>query len=617
MTEKHTTTDNLASQHTCFVQDVESVFERGPSRLVSYSESYEALSEVLSRVPAMDMEDGTFCAHEQSLQKLRHLEGELRKLRDAEQDILSLLSMAAVLYPDPTERVLFAIRHASVLLRKGSVREAVDVLGHAESTLLSDSVRHPDELWVMIAHQYAELGRWNLSEQAHGNIVGRDHRNESLCFRIAAMLGHAADGIDQLVHLLEDDPERISTMQSYIIDQFSTAETYGSACEFIRHVPDVHERDLLLSHLALMLTTNGAYPESLSIVDEIHGDGETLTTLAAMADAWAVQGCKTKVKDLCERALKVIDRASLTEGCYDMDRVYASLYTAYAYLEPGVPKGMLLEMITSPERLRMARAVAEVYRNTEWSSDTILHIVSSQESGQGEQEKTLGEEELLTICIAMAHYGKTDQMLSLIDAMMSGRDAIRFLLTLIDRTESISREHESRDSRTRILHVLGERLSREDLITHQTLRLYRMFVSRLVKSTRFEEAVTVLEHVKDTYERLSLTRDKKRHRRAAEVYDTFFITYTAGLLSIIISAGERGTEEGFLISHRALLQLNTTQRFSLGVLAYLTVWAERETEQDSLLPTLMRYLVIAMRPPQEFWSCFQADDILAGFSVLQ
>ena len=221
MREQYTSTDNLASQHTRFMQDIESVFERGPSRLVSYSESSEALSEVLSRVPATDMEDGTFCAQEESLQKLRYMEGELRELRDAEQDILSLLSMAAVLFPDPTERVLFAIRIASLLLQKGMEREAVDVLEHAESTLLSDSVRHPDGLWVMIAHQYAELTRWNLSEQAHGNIVSVDHRNESLCFRIAAMLGHSADGIDRLVHLLEDHPERLTTMQSFVIEQFS------------------------------------------------------------------------------------------------------------------------------------------------------------------------------------------------------------------------------------------------------------------------------------------------------------------------------------------------------------------------------------------------------------
>ncbi|MBN2860152.1 MAG: hypothetical protein JXK93_07825 [Sphaerochaetaceae bacterium] len=617
MTEKQLTTDNLASQHTRFVQDIESVFERGPSILVSYSDSYEALSEALARVPAMDIEDGTFCVQGLSLQELRKVEGELRELRDAEQDILSTLSMAAVLYPDSTERVLFAIRIASLLLRRGLVKEAVDVLDHAGSTLLSDTVRHPDELWVMIAHQYAELGRWDLSERAHGNIASRYHRNESLCFRIAAMLRHSADGIDQLVNRLEDDPERISTMQSFIIDQFSTAETYGSACEFIRHVPDAHERDLLLSHLAIMLTTNGAYHEALSVVDEIHGDGATLTTLSALADAWVLQGSKTKVRDLCARALQVLERNKVTEGSEDMDRVYAALYSAYAYLEPDVPRETLLEMIASPERARTARAVGEVHRSPEWSSDTVLHIVSSQEPGQGEQEKPLGEEELLTICIAMSHCERTDQMLSLIDAVLTGQDAIRFLLTLIDRIESISQEHEGGDSRSRLFRALRERLSREDLITEQTLRLYRMFVSRLVRSSRFEEAFTVLEHVKDTYERLSLTREKKRHRRAAEVYHVFFITYTAGLLSIIISAGERGTEEGFLISERALLLLSDTQRFSLGVLAYLTVWTESSREQDALPLNLMRYLVITMKPSREFWSRFQADDILAGFSVFQ
>ena len=124
----------------------------------------------------------------------------------------------------------------------------------------------------------------------------------------------------------------------------------------------------------------------------------------------------------------------------------------------------------------------------------------------------------------------------------------------------------------------------------------------------------MLEHAKDTYERLSLTRDKKQHRRAAEVYESFFNIYTDGLLSMIISAGEAGK---FRISHRALLLLSDTQRFSLGVLAYLIVWAESSRDQDALPLNLMRYLVITMRPPQEFWSRYQADDILAGFSVLQ
>ena len=203
-------------------------------------------------------------------------------------------------------------------------------------------------------------------------------------------------------------------------------------------MPDAHERDLLLSHLALLLTNHGAYHEALSAVYEIRGDSERLATLSILVDAWVLQGCTTKVKDLCARTLQELERADMIEGAENIDRAYASLYTAYAYLEPDVPGGTLLALITSPERARTARAVAEVHRNAECTPDTVLHIASSQGRGQGEQEKPLGEEELLTICIAMAHHGSTDQMLSLIDAVLTGRDAIRFLLTLIDRIESIS-----------------------------------------------------------------------------------------------------------------------------------------------------------------------------------